>query len=113
MEPAVIQLEGIQAVKSFRLGPGAQRESRWEKSSFYMAGAFQPTLREVSMSKLNRETLLRHIRHLRTLTNLMEEDVMHDNKLPDDQVLKSAASEMASVVGLVDKIKRLKTCKTS
>jgi hypothetical protein len=43
----------------------------------------------------------------------MEEDVMHDNKLPDDQVLKSAASEMASVVGLVDKIKRLKTCKTS
>ena len=65
------------------------------------------------MSKLNRETLLRHIRYLRTLTNLMEEEVMHDNKLPDDQVLKSAASEMASVVGLVDKIKRLKTCKTS
>ena len=77
------------------------------------AGAFQITLREVFVSNLNRETLLRHIRHLRTLTNLMEEDVMHDNKLPDDQVLKSAASEMASVVGLVDKIKRLKTCKTS
>ncbi len=43
----------------------------------------------------------------------MEEEVMHDTKLPDDQVLKSAVSEIASIVGVVDKIKLLKTCKTS
>ena len=65
------------------------------------------------MSKLNRETLLRHIRYLRTLTNLMEEEVMHDTKLPDDQVLKSAISEAASLVDVVDKIKLLKTGQTS
>jgi len=77
------------------------------------AGAFQTTLREVFVSNLNRETLLRHIRHLRTLINLMEEEVMHGKKTPDDQVLKSAISEAASLVDVVDKIKLLKTGQTS